>query len=147
MHVAGPRDPASGDCLYLRVNRIHIRPKPGPGLSVDRVAFNVHEGALSVDWCRRAWPETTRRRGSKPANEYFIAAIRVEDLNDIDALRIALTPTAENPAHVDVLGELDSRGDFLDETLSLLRKRAFWVIPPPGESGQRGRCPDPDPTA
>ncbi len=144
MDLAVHETPANGDCLYLRVFRAHVRPKPGEGICADRVAFNVHKGALSADWCRRASPERTRCGGKKPKTEYFVAALRFEDVTSIDRLRLELTPTDDNPAHVDIRGDLDGRGDFLDATLTSLRKRAFWVIPPPGEPDNRNRCPDPD---
>ena len=64
---------------------------------------------MSTDWAKYSAPEETRGRGRKPAAEYFVVALNVEETRKLPGQSVEHTPDGanKNRAHTDVYGPKD----------------------------------------
>lgn len=92
--------------LLMRVHRVDLdetgTPKPG--------AFkNRPKGAsgMSTDWDRYATPQSTRRSGRKPPEEYAVVSLPAGPVRHVGWQSVIHSPLRDNRAHTEVEGPKD----------------------------------------
>ena len=86
---------------YLYMWGHHTQLKDGelqPGVFRDR------DGGMSTDWSKYSTPEDTRNRARIP-NDNGIVSLTVDQVREIEGLKVEHSPIPDNRAHTDVIGK------------------------------------------
>ncbi len=78
---------------------------------------------MSTEWDRYSTPEETQHRGPKPSQEYGVIGLNVEGVRSFPPeMTVEHSPTEDNRAHTDVIGEKTP------EARVKLRRLSTWQI-------------------